>query len=84
MCSLWCGRRLIHLSAVAIDLLRFGPFCQETLCYCFVLSDGKWSSEWLKKIKSMLKEENEVVKKPTAPGAPRRSPIQVLSKPDDA
>ena len=34
--------------------------------------------------KKMLKAENEVVKKPTATGAPRRSPIQVLSRPDDA
>ena len=32
----------------------------------------------------MLKVENEVVKKPTAPGVPRRSPIQVVTKPDDA
>ena len=24
------------------------------------------------------------IKKPTAPGVPRRSPIQVLSRPDDA
>ena len=32
----------------------------------------------------MLKVENEVVKNPTAPGVPRRSPIQVLSRPDDA
>ena len=34
--------------------------------------------------KKMLKAENEVVKTPPAPGAPRRSPIQVLSRPDDA
>ena len=32
----------------------------------------------------MLKLENEVVKKPTAPGVPRRSPIQVVTKPGDA
>ena len=32
----------------------------------------------------MLKVENEVVKKPTAPGVPRWSPIQVVTKPDDA
>ena len=32
----------------------------------------------------MLKVENEVVKKPTAPGVPRRSPLQVTSRPDDA
>ena len=32
----------------------------------------------------MLKVENEVVKKPTAPGVPRLSPIQVVTKPDDA
>ena len=35
-------------------------------------------------IKKMLKVENEVVKNPTAPGVPRRSPIHVLSRPDDA
>ena len=34
--------------------------------------------------KKMLKAENEVVKRPTAPGVPRRSPTQVLSRPDDA
>ena len=34
--------------------------------------------------RKVFKVENGVVKKPTAPGAPRRSPIQVLSKPDDA
>ena len=34
--------------------------------------------------KKMLKVENEVVKNPTAPGFPRRSPIEVLSRPDDA
>ena len=34
--------------------------------------------------KKMLKAENEVVKRPTAPGVPRRSPIQVLSRPEDA
>ena len=34
--------------------------------------------------KKMLKVENEEVKKPTALGVPRRSPIQVLSRPDDA
>ena len=34
--------------------------------------------------KKMLKVENEVVKTPTAPGVPRRSPIQVLSLPDAA
>ena len=32
----------------------------------------------------MLKVENEVGKKPTAPGVPRRSAIQVISRPDDA
>ena len=32
----------------------------------------------------ILKVENEVVKKLTAQGVPRRSPIQVLSMPDDA
>ena len=34
--------------------------------------------------KKMLKVENELVKKPTAPGVPSRSPIQVISRPDDA
>ena len=34
--------------------------------------------------KKMLKVENELVKKPTAPGVPRRSPIQEISRPDDA
>ena len=34
--------------------------------------------------KKMLKLENDAVKKPTAPGVPRRNPIQVLSRPDDA
>ena len=31
----------------------------------------------------MLKVENVVVKNPTAPVVPRRSPIQVLSRPYD-
>ena len=34
--------------------------------------------------KKMSKVENEVVKKPTETGVPRQSPIQVLSRPDDA
>ena len=34
--------------------------------------------------RKVLKVENEVVKNPTAPGVPRWSPIQVLSRPDDA
>ena len=34
--------------------------------------------------KKMLKVENELVRTPTAPGVPTRSPIQVLSRPDDA
>ena len=34
--------------------------------------------------KKMLKVENEVMKTPTAPGFPRRSPNLVLSSPDDA
>ena len=34
--------------------------------------------------KKMLKVENEVVKNPTAPGVPRRSPFQVVSRSDDA
>ena len=38
----------------------------------------------VEEFKKVIKVENEVVKKPTAAGAPRRSPIQVLSMPDDA
>ena len=34
--------------------------------------------------KKMIKVENEVVKKPKAPGVPRRSPTQVLPWPDVA
>ena len=34
--------------------------------------------------KKMLKVENEVVKKPTAPGFPTRSPNLFISTPDDA
>ena len=34
--------------------------------------------------KKILKVENKVVRTPTAPGVTRRSPIQVLSRPDDA
>ena len=34
--------------------------------------------------KKMIKVENEVVKKPTASGLPRRTPTQVLFRPDDA
>ena len=34
--------------------------------------------------KKLLKVENEVEKKPTASGDPWRSPIQVLSRSDDA
>ena len=33
--------------------------------------------------KKMLKVEYKVVKKPTASGVPMRTPIQVLSRPDD-
>ena len=33
--------------------------------------------------KKMIKVENEVVKNTAAPGFPRRSPIQVLSRPDE-
>ena len=33
--------------------------------------------------KKMLKVEYKVVKKPTASGVPKRTPIQVLSRPDD-
>ena len=34
--------------------------------------------------KKMPKAENGVVNKPTAPRVPRRNPIQVLSRADDA
>ena len=34
--------------------------------------------------KKMLKVENEVVKKPAAPGFPTRSPNLLISRPDDA
>ena len=34
--------------------------------------------------KKKLKVESGVLKKPTATGVPRRPPIQVLSRPDDA
>ena len=34
--------------------------------------------------KKMLKVENEVLKKATAPGVPRRSTVQVLSRANDA
>ena len=34
--------------------------------------------------KKLLKVENEVMEKHTAPGVPSRSPIQVLSSDDDA
>ena len=33
--------------------------------------------------KKILKVENEMLKKATAPGVPRRSPVQVLSRADD-
>ena len=73
----------IHRSAVAIGLLRFGPFVRSlwAIVSCSVMEKGAGVVE--ENIK-MLKVENEVVKKPTAPGVPRRSPIQVLSRPDDA
>ena len=38
----------------------------------------------VEKNKKMVKVGNEEVKTPTAPGVPRRSPIQVLSLPDAA
>ena len=34
--------------------------------------------------KKMLTVENEMVKKPPAPGVPMQTPIHVLSRPDDA
>ena len=45
----------IHLSAVAMALLRFGPFARILWANVFVLCDGKGSSEWLKKIKRSSK-----------------------------
>ena len=73
----------IDCSAVAIALLRFGRFVRSlwAIVSCSVMERGAGVVEENKK---MLKVENEVVKKPTAPGVPRRSPIQVLSRPDDA
>ena len=38
----------------------------------------------LQKTKKDQKKDQKKTKKPTAPGVPRRSPIQVLSWPDDA
>ena len=38
----------------------------------------------VEKNKKFLKVENEVVEMPTAPGVPWRSPIPVLSRPNDA
>ena len=42
MCSTWYGRRLIHLSAVAIDLLRVGPFARKlcAIVSCSVMESG--------------------------------------------
>ena len=42
MCSSWYGRRLIHLSAVAIDLLRIGPFARRlcAIVSCSVMERG--------------------------------------------
>ena len=75
----------IHRSAVAIALLRFGPFVRSlwAIVSCSVMERGGEQGV-VEENKKMLKVENEVVKKPTAPGVPRRSPIQVLSRPDDA
>ena len=38
----------------------------------------------VKEKKKMLIVKNDVMKKPTAPGVPSRSPNQVPSRPDDA
>ena len=67
MCSSWYGRRLIQLSAVAIALLRFGPFARRlsavaiglqtfrpfsrSLCAVLCSLIERGTSEWLKKIK---------------------------------
>ena len=42
MCSSWYGRRLIHLSAIAIDLLRFGPFVRRlfAIVSCSLMERG--------------------------------------------
>ena len=42
MCSSWYGGRLIHISAVAIDLLRFGPFARSlcAIVSCSVMERG--------------------------------------------
>ena len=42
MCSSWYGRRLIHISAVAIDLLRFDPIARSlfAIVSCSVMERG--------------------------------------------
>ena len=83
MCSSWNVRIYDSPFCGCYCFSTFRPIFQETLGYCFVLCDGKGSSERLEKIKKMLKVEKEVAKKPTSRGVPTRSPIQVLSRLDD-
>ena len=42
VCSSWYGGRLIHISAVAIALLRFGPFARRlcAIVSCSVMERG--------------------------------------------
>ena len=42
MCSSWYGGRLIHISAVAIDLLRFVPIARSlcAIVSCSVMERG--------------------------------------------
>ena len=51
VCSSWYGRRHDSPFCGCYCFTTFRPICQESLGYCFVLCDGKGSSEWLKKIK---------------------------------
>ena len=42
MCSSWYGRGVIHIYAVAIALLRFGPFARRlcAIVSCSVMERG--------------------------------------------
>ena len=50
VCTSWYGRRHDSPSCGCYCFATFRPICQDFLGYCFVLCDGKGSSEWLKKI----------------------------------
>ena len=49
--SSWYGRRQDSPFCGCYCFTTFRSICQESLGYCFVLCDGKGSSEWLKKVK---------------------------------